>query len=361
VSNLLPWHPRRLNDEILSSWMLRIAADLSVRRLCGWLGDDQPVRALDDSMAHTDPLIDSIAEAVGVEKEQVIECLPSSLHGLSRTPVYRPGRASPMPWRLWQGTANGKVGNQYCPACLQETGHHQLPWTIAIYTCCLRHNCFLRESCPHCGKPFRGASRFLNLDFVNPARDLQRCAYCNRSVANYAPSERADKKTLRLCHVLGSLVGKSSCENFFGVLARLLYVMCRPSALGEDLRSQMLPASHQITSRHTSGTPMNFEYLDVKSRAYMLQAVVSLFADWPDYLIETLRSTNRLHHHLHLFKDLPSWYDRAERAAMIRSSKPNHSEREKLLHVAIRQGWITAVQFAEETRNTANFLHARSV
>jgi hypothetical protein len=340
VSNLLPWHPRRLNDEILSSWMLRIAAgnDQSVRRLCGWLGDDQPVRAL-DWIAHTNPLIESIAEAVGVEKEQVIECLPSSLHGLYRTPVYRPGRASPMPWRLWQGTSHGNMGNQYCPTCLRETGHHQLPWPIAIYTCCLRHSCFLRESCPHCGKPFRGASRFLNSNFVNPGKDLQRCAYCNRSVANYAPSERADKKTLRLCHVLGSLVGKSSCEIFFGVLARLLYVMCRPSALAEDLRSQMLPDSHQITSRHPSGAPMNFEYLDVKSRAYMLQAVVSLFADWPYYLIEILRSTNRLHHHLHLFKDLPSWYERAERAAMIRSSKPNPSERDKLLHVAIRQGF----------------------
>src|SRR5260370_11817087 len=121
--------------------------------------------------------------------------------------------------------------------------------------------------------------------------------------------------------------------------------MCRPSALAEDLRSQMLPDSHQITSRHPSGAPMYFEYLDVKSRAYMLQAVVSLFADWPDYLIETLRSTNQLHHLL-LFKDLPSCDERAERVAMIRVSKPNPSERDKLLHVAIRQGWITAGPFS---------------
>jgi hypothetical protein len=123
----------------------------------------------------------------------------------------------------------------------------------------------------------------------------------------------------------------------------------------------MLPDSHQMTSRHLSGAPMNFEYLDVKSRAYMLQAVVSLFADWPNYLIETLRSTNPLHYHLHLFKDLPSWYERAERVAMIPNSKPNPSEREKLLHVATRQGWITAVQFAEEIRNTADFIHDRLV
>ncbi|WP_429632292.1 TniQ family protein [Tunturiibacter psychrotolerans] len=88
MSNLLPWHPRRLNDEILSSWILRIAAgnNVSVRSLCEWLGNDQPVAAL-DRMAHTSPLMDSIAYAIGVEKEQVIECLPSSLHGLSRTPV----------------------------------------------------------------------------------------------------------------------------------------------------------------------------------------------------------------------------------------------------------------------------------
>jgi hypothetical protein len=106
---------------------------------------------------------------------------------------------------------------------------------------------------------------------------------------------------------------------------------------------------------------MNFEYLDVNSRAYMLQAVVGLFADWPNYLIETLRSTNPLHYHLHFFKDLPSWYERAERVAMIPNSKPNPSEKDKFLHVATQQGWITAVQLAEEARNTADFFPARSV
>ena len=103
---------------------------------------------------------------------------------------------------------------------------------------------------------------------------------------------------------------------------------------------------------------MNFEYLDVNSSAYMLQAVAGLFADWPNYLSETLRSTNPLHYHLHLFKDLPSWYERAERVAMIPNSKPNPSEKDKFLHVATQQGWITAVQLAEEARNTADFFRS---
>ena len=50
--------------------MLRIAAgnDVSVRSLCAWLGNDDQIWTL-DSMADSNPLINSIAVAVGVEKE----------------------------------------------------------------------------------------------------------------------------------------------------------------------------------------------------------------------------------------------------------------------------------------------------
>ena len=171
-----------------------------------------------------------------------------------------------------------------------------------------------------------------------------------------------DENTLNLSCVLDSLVREPTCRDFFRVLARLLYVMCRPSALAKHMRSQMLPDSHQITSRHWSGTPTDFEYLDAKSRAYMLQAVVSLFADWPDYLIDVLRSTNRLHHlhHLLKYRSLPSWYESAVRIAATRNCRPKPSDREKFLHAAIQQGWIKAVQLAEETPNTGSFLRSRS-
>jgi hypothetical protein len=61
--------------------MLRIAAgnDVSVRSLCAWLGNDDQIWTL-DSMADSNPLINSIAVAVGVEKETVIQCLRPSLY-----------------------------------------------------------------------------------------------------------------------------------------------------------------------------------------------------------------------------------------------------------------------------------------
>jgi hypothetical protein len=66
---LLPCHPQRRDGEILSTWMLRVASANvnSVRELCKWLGSDA-VLAL-DLMGHNNPLVGSIAEAVGVCEE----------------------------------------------------------------------------------------------------------------------------------------------------------------------------------------------------------------------------------------------------------------------------------------------------
>ena len=364
ASNLLPWHPRRLDDEILSSWMLRIASGngISVRSLCAWLGlDDDWVRGI-DSMDPYNPLVNHIAEAAGVEKEIVIKSLPSGLYGLFGESISSTDWSWNTQWRLLGGTPPNNLGNQYCPICLRKFGHYQLSWTIAVYSCCLQHKCFLREHCPHCGKTFLGAARFFDSCTANPKRDLQLCAYCGRSVVNHEPYELADEKTLKLTYMLDSLVRNPACVDYFEVLARLLHVMCRPSALAKHMRSQMLPESHQITSRYWSGTPHNFEYLDVKSRAFMLQAVVSLFADWPDYLVDVLRSTNDLHHLHHLFKNksLPNWYESAVRIAATRNRCPKPSDREQFLHTAIQQGWVTAVQFAKKTRDSRRFLHLES-
>jgi hypothetical protein len=71
VSNLLPWHPRRLNDEILSSWMLRIAAgnNVSVRAFAHGL--ETTIRFGRWMHGAQSPLINSIAAAIGVEEETV--------------------------------------------------------------------------------------------------------------------------------------------------------------------------------------------------------------------------------------------------------------------------------------------------
>jgi hypothetical protein len=100
---------------------------------------------------------------------------------------------------------------------------------------------------------------------------------------NHEPSEIADERTIKVTCLVDSLIRKATCFDYFRVLHRLLEVMCRQSVLAKHMRLQFLPDSHQITSRHWTGL-CDFGYLDVKSRAFMLQAAVGLFTDWPDYL-----------------------------------------------------------------------------
>ncbi len=39
---------------------------------------------------------------------------------------------------------------KYCPVCICESHHHKLFWMLEPVTCCLKHKCFLRDSCSMC-------------------------------------------------------------------------------------------------------------------------------------------------------------------------------------------------------------------
>ncbi len=39
---------------------------------------------------------------------------------------------------------------KYCPVCICESRYHKLFWMLEPVTCCLKHKCFLRDSCSMC-------------------------------------------------------------------------------------------------------------------------------------------------------------------------------------------------------------------
>ncbi|WP_353073894.1 hypothetical protein [Tunturiibacter gelidiferens] len=48
-------------------------------------------------------------------------------------------------WRRWESPSDRDWVSQYCPVCLRQSGHHQLSWTIGVYSCCVQHRCFLQQ------------------------------------------------------------------------------------------------------------------------------------------------------------------------------------------------------------------------
>ena len=113
---LLPCHPQRLDGEILSTWMLRVASANvnSVRELCKWLGSDA-VLAL-DLMGYDNPVVGSIAEAVGVAKKVVIESLPSSFTDCILKLLQWKGLETPLLRPVFQRKRLGPDHKELCEA-----------------------------------------------------------------------------------------------------------------------------------------------------------------------------------------------------------------------------------------------------
>jgi len=254
------------------------------------------------------------------------------------------------------------------PSVFTSLGIIKCPGLVQSTVAACGTGVFLRDSCPRCGKPVRDASQRFRLRVSNPTKELQQCVYCERSLLDCENPELANDQTVKLTKILDLLVRNPDCGGFFAVLDRLLRTMCSQSAFAFQLRSRLLP-NLRIESRRRGATLGDFSFLKVKSRALMIQAVVSLFAHWPDNLLDVIRMSPRYIHHLmypwrprrdHVFRDdrglpawyanpcdLPLWYLKAIWVAHKRDRKPKKSDKAAFHRAARREGWISVVQFAD--------------
>ncbi len=66
-----------------------------------------------------------------------------------------------------KGTYPAKYGLKYCPMCLKEKEYFRKEWRLSFYTVCLKHQCFLVDSCPNCKEPLLITKRKLDIESFN--------------------------------------------------------------------------------------------------------------------------------------------------------------------------------------------------
>lgn len=134
-----PFAPLPRNDELLSSYLCRIAAahGATPMRFTGLhLGEHIWTRDID----RTPPrgLTEAVACGAGLSESRVRAMqLTAPLGWVSCVGVYHRMRR--------------RHGLRYCPACLQEEAAYLRQWRCAWVTCCWRHGLWLWDSCPACG------------------------------------------------------------------------------------------------------------------------------------------------------------------------------------------------------------------
>jgi len=300
-SKLLPARPKRLPEELLFCWLVRLsrANALKIQELMTLIAGGARHSLLErDLDSYLNPrYAKSIAALTSVsaedlERQTFFHQMPqlTSLAPKPKTrrwvlPFVTQSRRLVRPWTQW------------CTVCLREdaTPYLRRHWRLAFVTVCSRHRIRLKDRCPHCGGPFNFHSLDMNARRFDRIVPITICGDCRRSIlddASVEPASSCAEKFQRL--LLWSLArgwlrvpqrGWTYSSLIFDVFIRLLGQL--PGSKGLHLlfddclgRLPLLKAYGEPTVGE------RFEWWALPLRHDAMAWLGALFDHWPHSFVE---------------------------------------------------------------------------
>ena len=154
-----PWpaRPRPLPDELLTSWIVRLASahDIKPHALTALTWPGTPIWNRDFDVSPDERVLDDLAVRTQLPPEVVRRTCFAEFDGVLYEARHQVGKNR---WVLPAGMYNRNrkaYGLQYCPECLSEDPepYFRRAWRLACITVCVRHDRALRDRCPKCDSP----------------------------------------------------------------------------------------------------------------------------------------------------------------------------------------------------------------
>jgi hypothetical protein len=156
TSSLWPIRYKPLPDELLSSWLVRLAHGhgLKVQTFCNLIfGNRHQVWNRDIDRLGPDWLILELSARTGTPLATAYRTTLRAYEGW----LYPRFKASgALQWiqtlKMYHRKFEG-FGLQYCPKCLTEgrAPYFRKSWRVAFNTVCVQHQCMMLDRCPSCG------------------------------------------------------------------------------------------------------------------------------------------------------------------------------------------------------------------
>ncbi|MDO8714345.1 MAG: TniQ family protein [Polynucleobacter sp.] len=317
TSPLWPIHFKPLPDELLSSWLVRLAHShgLKVQTFCNLLfGNTCQVWNRDIDRLAPDWLVTELSDRTGVTIEQVMATTLQSYQGV----VYHRHRASgTLAWiqclKLHHRKFEG-FGLQFCPECLaaDKEPYFRKSWRVAFNVICTRHKCMLHDRCPHCGCGVafhRNDMRHAQYVTIVSLKECHQCGFdLSRSQAIRPKYESK---------AIGKFIGNLSQKLFDGTLGQVeidnLLVMRHFAKLLFTRNSTVKLYSHFCDAMGIDeivlNTKCDIERADVKTRYHVLQVIAYLMLNLEPRLREAIKLKAIKYNHLKKdFDEMPSWH-----------------------------------------------------
>lgn len=305
-----PLKLRPLEDELLSSWVTRLALlhrtmPMTFTNL--YLPETKNrFWSVDIDLQADPPILAALSQKSGTPVEELHQMTLKSYEGYLFEKAYRKTGGTPFVQPLGlRGRRSTLPGLRYCPECLltDKQPYFRKKWRLALSIVCLKHLCYLRDRCPTCSTP-------LTPYLACKAGGLDVCYKCGSELSKAQPSEKMGivaEVTERLFSAImnGFLIRNgvpTYSHLYFQVLHQMLKLMSN-RRYGAKMREAVGLAPVDVTGRKA------FELMQIKDQAEMLVSGVWLLDEWPERFVAICNRQRFLSSALlRDLREVPFWY-----------------------------------------------------
>ncbi len=294
--SLWPGHCKPMEDELLSSWLLRLARanGLKLHTMCRILFPNRIFRDVEMDSALTRNDLMPLSTATNVDLDRAWHTTLGAYSGLLFPDVLPKGNRAWILPTAFRGGMRSRPGMQFCPWCLDtDAFYFKRSWRLGFITICSVHNCYLLDDCAKCGAPFYGHRELVGQRRRrkpgSPLSLLCLCGYDFRKSKTRSALPRAVvfQEVLERGLSVGS-VPIAGLEGYYSHLVfRGMYI------LGTLLIREESGVNGQIADIHRL-RPLKIDWvsshrsvgnLRINDRAVLMEHLDALLSDWPNGLL----------------------------------------------------------------------------
>ena len=282
-----PIHPQIQPDEILSSWMLRIAQANGFKAHTFYaqqLGRSREIWTRDIDHLAPDWLIGLLADRTGTSIEAISATTLRAFEGIVFERINATGATRwLLPLGIYHRTRRA-FGQQFCPECLGTDAQPYLRrgWRLSIKVVCAEHGVLLLDRCAVCGKPLAPHRADILLGRGLSARaSMRHCGYCRVDLGTRGIGVSAADVLLQ--RQLDGLLDQGYFE-LAGtpIYSHLFLNGLRLLMLGLRRFPDAAPRSHPV-----------FEHCPPAERLVQLREAVSLLERWPEEFLQRCKQVRQ--------------------------------------------------------------------
>lgn len=357
---LLPVHLQPKDDELLSSWIIRLAHahGIKVQTMSAMLfGQNTNIWNRDlDQLAPLEDL-KILSTVSGAPFDRIEQTTLRSLEGTLFEHHTPNGMCR---WIIPIGIfhrSRRRPGLMFCPKCLQDDSEpfFRRTWRLAFATLCTKHHCYLLDTCPNCKSPLAPHRSDMQSRAVFPVAGFNVCCWkCGFDYRNEngllhsLPEELSVTFQTKLENAVTNGFTRWAGNQNMHSLAYFEGLRALIAGITSKQTLQRLSKSKFLDTTSLVGWPKNgLEIASLSERRALFTVLAEILCEWPEKLVALITECKLRYCDLKGDAEhLPLWYDDVIRheagAACIATS---HDELQSIIDVVTaRQGTFSALK-----------------